>query len=186
MTTFDISQTDEIAEFVGRHLKAAVSRGLMSAAFRLIGIMQNEIIPAEDPPPILSRHYAGGWIPEVQDNGDVHIKNTMPYASVIEWGARAENIKPGRAMIDALTEWVITKGIVARGKTPSQKAQSQVEARQIAWAIAMAMKGTEKITGKGIFNRNGQKGLRIAEKASKRAPEIVEKEVAREVRRALK
>ena len=186
MTTFDISQTDEISKFVNKQLNACVSRGMMSAALRIVGIIQNTLIPAESPPPILNRHYSAGWLPEVQENGDIHIKNTMPYSSVIEWGAKAENIKIGRAMIDALKEWVYTKGFVGRPRSATGRAQALVQAEQIAWAIAKSMQGTAAITGKGIFNRNGQKGLRIAEKASKQAPPIVAKEVAREVRKALR
>lgn len=186
MTTFDISEGDAFAKFVENQLQEAVHRGLLSAGMRLIGIIQNEIIPAEMPPPVNNRHYAAGWIIDPRDNGDVHVKNTMPYAIIIEKGARAENIKIGRAMIDALTEWVITRGLVPPARTKSQKAQQVSDAQQIAWAIAMSMKGTVNKQGKGIFNRNGQQGLRIAEKAGKRAPAIVDKEVAREVRKALK
>lgn len=186
MTTFDLEQTEEIGKFIEEHLQEAVSRGMMSAAMRIIGIIQNEIIPAANPPPILNRHYASGWIPEVQENGDIHIKNTMPYASIIEFGARPENIKIGRAMIQALTEWVVAKGFVGRPKTALGRSQAVINAQSIAWAIARTMQGTDTITGKGIFNRNGEKGLRIAEKAAKRAPAIVRREVAREVRKMLK
>jgi len=186
MTTIPIDRPDQLAEHLSKQVKSIVSRALMSSAMRLIGVIQNDLIPSEDPPPILNRHYASGWIPEPQPNGDVHIKNTMPYAAVIEWGAKAENIKIGRAMIEALTEWVITKGLVGRPKNAVQRAQAQFEARNMAWAIAQAMKNPPSGKMGGIFNRNGQNGLRIAEKAGKRAPEIVSEEIARESKKAFK
>jgi hypothetical protein len=179
MPTFDIKQTQEIADHVEHQLEEATHRGLLSAGMRLIGVIQNELIPGAQPPPppILNRHYTSAWQIEDVSSKEVHVKNTMPYAAVIERGARPENVKIGRLMIDALTEWVITKGMVGRPKSPNAKAVATIEARQIAWAIAKSMQT------KGIFIRNGQEGLRIAEKAAKRAPELVAKEVAREIKK---
>src|ERR1700677_3188412 len=110
----------------------------------------------------------------------------MPYASVIENGAQAANVKIGRAMIDALAEWARRKGLNGHDPKGRSSPDAYAQARQIAWAIARAMQGTAKVEGKGIFNRNGEQGLGIARKAAKRVAEFVGEEVNREIKRGLK
>jgi hypothetical protein len=176
MPVFELKDYEKLARWLEEHTQDAVRRGLTSAGFRLIGVIQNEIIPAKKPPPIFDGAYRAGWKMETTDGG-VDVYNDMPYSSVIERGARAENIKIGRAMIDALTEWARRKGLTGHAPRQRSSPEARAEARQIAWAIARAMQK------KGIFNRDGQKGLRVAEDAAKRAPEIVEEEIRREMRR---
>jgi hypothetical protein len=179
MATFNISQKDAIVKHVSGAIERSAKRGMLSAALKIQAIIQTEIIPAEDPPPINTRAYAAAWgNPPVETDQGIDLVNTMPYASIIEGGARAENIKIGTAMIDALTSWVIMKGLVGRPRGAAGRQQAEQDARQIAWAIAVSMKK------KGIFNRGGT-GLRIAEKAAKRAPAIVAHEVAAEIKRAM-
>lgn len=172
MTAFRVDRAAQVAEHVRAKIAAATDRGLLSAVKRVQALIVSEIIPAESPPPVDIGTYKAGWEqrPEKIEHGWM-IKNTAPHAPIIENGARASRIKIGRAMIDALTEWVVRKGLVPKAK----KSGALSEASGIAWAIAKAMQK------RGIFNRDG-KGLRIAEKATKRAPDIVREEVARELK----
>lgn len=182
MPTFRLDEFDKVVEHLKSSTRDGVRRGLLAAGYRLLGVIQNEIIPAEKPPPINVGAYRTAWrVEEVE--GGAHVVNDMPYASIIEYGARAENIKIGRKMIDALAEWARLKGLTGHAPGARSSPDARAAARQIAWAIARAMQGTDKVQGKGIFNRDGQKGLRIAEKAKRRAADFVEEEVRRALRR---
>lgn len=185
MTSFKVEEYERFARWLEDGMTSGVRRGLMSAGFRLIGVIQNEIIPAEKVPPVFDGAYRAAWRVD-ETEGGVEVVNDMPYASVIERGARPENIKVGRKMIDALTEWARRKGLT--GHAPGERANPDAiaGARQIAWAIARAMQGTASVEGKGIFNRDGQQGLQIAKKASLRLRDFLEEEIQREVKRELK
>jgi len=174
--SFRLDQYAELGKWLEGGFADGARRGLLSAAFRGLGVIQNELIPHEDPQPVDVGAYRAAWQVDVGDGGAVALVNTLPYAGVIEYGARAENIKVGRKMIDALAAWVTRKGLVGRGNGKDLEA----EARSTAWAIAMAMKQ------RGIFNRNGRKGLRIGERAVKRIGEFLPEEIRREVTRRLK
>lgn len=177
MAVFTIDQTDALGKHISDELKKAARRAALSACARTVQIIVTELIPGENPQPVFDAHYKQAWRAEPHDMG-ADVVNTIPYASVIEYGARAENIKIGKAMIEALTEWVRRKGLVGpRPRTAKARATQEDEARQVAWAIAVSMKQ------KGIFNRGGKKGLRIAERASKRIGKIFLEEFARERKR---
>lgn len=181
MPTFDISEGAEIAKHLEDGAKRGVRKGLLSAGYRLLEVVTAEIIPAEKPPPIFDGAYRAAWRVE-ETPRSVDLVNDMPYAPVIEEGARAANVKIGRDMIDALAEWARRKGLTGHAPNKRSSPEARAEARQIAWAIARSMQGTAKHPGKGIFNRDDSRGgLRIAEKAAKRAPEIVREEVERAV-----
>jgi hypothetical protein len=159
----------------GKMHKAAL-KGLLSAAQRTVSVIQTEIIPREDRAPVDRGVYRAGWRARKLDDGALVYNNT-PHAGIVEYGARAENIKVGKRMIDALTEWIIRKGLVGRASARDSagrfsKSQQVNAARQIAWAIATSMKK------KGIF---GGKGLGILKKARLRIPELIEEEVRREI-----
>lgn len=156
---------DQLAPYLQTHFRAAAARAILSAANRIVQVIVTEIIPQTNPQPVDQGFYRSGFRAQPMPGG-AELKNTMPYASIIEWGARAENIKVGRKMIDALTEWVTRKRLpLDKGQTP----------RQVAWAIAMAMKR------RGIFHEG--KGLRVVERAMERFPEILRQEFARELKR---
>jgi hypothetical protein len=163
-----------LEKWVSEKVRAGVKRGILSAAVRAVGVIQNELIPAASPQPVDTDAYRGGWRVEETDRG-ADIVNDLPYASVIEYGARPENIKIGRAMIKALAEWAKRKGFVPDGVPKGGDPGSEYES--IAWAIAVSMKK------KGIFVRDGVSGLRIAEKAVKRVRDFLQEEVNRELRR---
>lgn len=113
--TIRISDTDIAAfrEHIGHKLKVGLRRGGISAAMRTLQHIQAELIPKAMPhPPIDRGVYRAGW----RVTGDlvttpIIIENPVPYAAIIEYGARAENVKPGRKMLAALTEWVKRKGL---------------------------------------------------------------------------
>ena len=157
-------------------LREGALRGLYSAALRTVQHIQTSIIPNEPRPPVDRGAFRAGWRAGKLSNGAI-IENTLPYASVIERGARAENVKISGPMIEALTEWVKRKGL-AGNKPRGDRTEYDSQARNIAWAIAVSMKR------RGIFN-DGQ-GLRVLEKAEKMIPKFVREECAREMRRDVK
>lgn len=160
---FTLKQAEEIAKHVDTALHAALMRALLASAHRVVQHITTEIIPKEPRQPVDRALYRAGWRAQRTSEG-ADVLNTLPYASIIEYGARAENIKVGKKMLEALEGWIQRKKI----GDPS-------EAKQIAWAIAMAMKK------KGIYN--GGKGLRILEKALKMFPTFVQEEFENEVKR---
>lgn len=171
---FDITESsEEFAVFIEDSLKQAARRAILGACLRVVQKISTEVIPAEPKPPIDRRVYAAGWRAKAIPNGAL-IQNTVPYSSVIERGAKAENIKVGKKMIDALTEWVMRKGLVGAGKGAAAN-DARAEARKIAWAIAMSMKK------RGIFD--GGEGLHILAKALKGFQEIFRKELGVEIKR---
>lgn len=158
----DISQAPAWLASMGSGVKVAAMRGLYSAAIRTVQHIQTSVIPAEPRVPVDRGIYRAGWRAEHIPEGAL-VVNRVPHAIFIEYGVRAANVKPGRAMIDALAEWVRRKGIEKSG----------TGARQVAFAIAMSMKK------KGIFN--GGNGLRILEKAARRIPRFISEEIGREI-----
>lgn len=150
----------------------------MSAAYRTLGEIQNSLIPAEKPQPVDTGAYRAGWKVETTDRG-ADIVNTLPYAPVVEWGARPENVKIGRALIQALAEWARRKGFQPDGVPLGRKDPRDPDKAYegIAWAIAVAMKK------RGIFQRGGVSGLRIAEKAVARLRGYLQEEIKREMER---
>jgi hypothetical protein len=186
MPTFNLDESEQLEKWLNEGIQEGVKAGLLSAANRMVGVIQNEIIPAEKPQPVgVTGLYRAAWKAEPTPEG-ASVYNDMPYASVIEYGARAENIKIGRKMIDALADWARIKGLT--GHAPKHRASPEAfsAARQLAWAIARTMQGVGGKPGKGIFNRDGQQGLRIAEKAVKKAADFIEEEIRGGVRRMLK
>lgn len=186
---FNIRDIGAFTDFTHTQIYEAGKRGVLSAAIRLVQVIHTELIPAEDPPPIDQHFYEAGWrYVETAKGADVF--NDMPYASVIEYGARADQIKPGKRMIDALAEWVVRKGFTPKTEGNIQAtADIDKAARGMAWAIAMSMMGfgdRGKYPRRGIFNRDeGEGGLRIAEKAAARAEALIREEITAEIKEAL-
>lgn len=139
-------------------MNAAAKRGAMSAAIRGVGIIQSEIIPKLSPLPVDRGIWRAAWRAEKLADGAA-ILNDAPHAGFIENGVRAGAVKPGRAMIDALAEWVRRKGL----------ASSSTEARGIAFAIARSMQK------RGIFA--GGKGFHVLDTLAPRLKEIFAEEV---------
>jgi hypothetical protein len=163
---------EQAPAWVGRlegELKRAALRGLYSAAQRMVGVV-GETIANESRVPVDRGIYKAGWRARALPDGATY-SNATPHGVLIEDGVRADHVKPGRQMIDALAAWVVRKGLVgaARG------VEAAAEGRRIAWAIAKSMQK------KGIFNNGG--GLKIMAKANRRLPAILEEEVRREIER---
>lgn len=159
-------------------LREAAVRGLQAAAHRTVREIQTRIIPEENPEPVDRGAYRAGFHVREEEDGAL-IENTVPHASFIERGVRGQNVKIGRAMIDALQAWVMRKGMIgklARRGTRKRGAQENL-ARAIAWAIATSM------TKKGIFNRDRRGGLRVMEKASRLIPRFIAEEIHAEIER---
>jgi hypothetical protein len=171
---FDIRESKQLKTWIDEGVSRAAKRAAFATGLRVVNHIVTVLIPAANPPPEFDRHYASGWRAEPTPGG-CDVVNNIPYAAVIERGARAENIKIGRKMIDALSEWVRRKGMAA-DPTPSDPSGT----RGVAFAIAMNMKKM------GIFNRDGQKGLRILEKASKAAPGFFLAELKTELKREMR
>ncbi len=145
---------------------------------RVLQHITTVVIPAEPRQPVDRGAYRAAWKVKKEPDGAT-ITNTLPYAAVIEYGARAENIKIGRAMIDALAAWVLRKGLVGKGgRGKAAKASAQKEAVGMAWAIAKKMKK------RGIYN--GGKGLRVLEKAMTIVKTAFADELKREIEREYK
>lgn len=181
MISFSISELGAFQEWVKTSVNAGARRGALSAAMRCVNLITTQLIPGEKQPPVFMRAYAAGWRAEPTPEG-ADVVNTVPYAEIIEYGARPEKIKIGRKMIDALQKWVLTKGLVGKkGRSgTSLRASQEVQARNVAWAIAQNMKKV------GIFNREGRKGLRIGERATAQTRKFLPEEMKREILRELR
>lgn len=170
MTTVDLKEyVQRLDRFKRTEFRRAVVDGLLLAAQRGQQKIVAEIIPSRSPPPVDRGTYRGGWsVDPLPDEGAI-IYNDELHALVIEHGARADNVKIGRSMIQALTEWVMRKGIAGAGK----------EAVRAAWAIARSMQK------RGIFNRDGKEGLGILEElVTQHLPDLVQEECEDAIRRA--
>ena len=159
-----------IKKLEGRLHEAAL-RGLLAAALRTKAHIITSVIPQEPRVPVDRGIYRAGWQVQKLNNG-AYIYNPTPHASIIEDGARAENIKIGAAMIQALIAWVKRKGLTTSKKGTSAWAG---EAESIAWAIAKNMQKN------GIFNKGH--GLGIMRKARTAIPRFITEEVTRELKR---
>lgn len=177
---------EDAARFFGDEVSKAITEGaragLYSAAQRMVQHIQVQIIPKTVPEPVDRGVYKAGWKASPTVDGAMY-ENRVPWAGAVEKGVRPASVKVGRKLVDAITEWVIRKGIA----TPQK-------ANRVAWAIVTSMASSVRVKkggavrvvaggGRGIFN--GGKGLRVLERANKDLPDIVREEVKREVERAV-
>jgi len=191
MMRFEDYEIGDLVSWAKAGFEKGSKKGSINAAMKMVQIITTEIIPSLKDPPIDTRAYAAGWRVQLTEDGAT-VVNTMPYAAIIEFGARAENIKVGRKMIDALTAWVLRKGLhitpdsdklevrTRRAKNDEEKRTHEQEARNLAWAIAQKMRKT------GIFNRDGTQGLRVGQKALLRVRPLAMKEIERAIAKQLK
>ena len=166
-------------------MRKAVNRGLVSAAYKVVQKCVSLGQEAGSHPPVIDRgQYQASW--RVSKTGEgVTVSNIAPHAAFIEFGVRPGNVKIGRAMIRALTLWVLRKGFLSfsasvkaaaiqgtkagyfdLGRKARRGALAANQAESVAWAIAKQFQKT------GIFNQGGlvagKKGLRILEAAASR------------------
>lgn len=167
MTSVRLDGAAAAFEKLGKQFPEAAKRGLLSAALRGVREIQTVIIPSRTPQPVDRGVYRAGWKVVPDADGSVSIENREPHAAFIEYGVRAANVKVGAAMLRALTEWVLRKGLAA----------DIVEAQQVAWGIAKAAerRGFFKQTGLGVLQQLIDRNLRT----------YIQQEVEREIRRVL-
>lgn len=180
MTVYRLSEAGRFISALARTNRAAAERGLFAAAVRAVGYIQAEVIPSLTPVPTARGVWRAAWRAEKTEGG-ARFFNDAPHAPFIEDGVRGQNVKIGRAMIQALAEWVRMKGIGGRqtvgksGRAKFTKATAD-EALSIAWAIAKTLQR------KGIFNSG--EGFGVMKKAREQLPRFVREEVLRELRTA--
>lgn len=161
---FTSQESAKFAKWLQTRSESAVKNALYGTAMAIVSKILNEIIPAEPRQPVDIGTYRAGWKFKKIPNGAM-VYNSVPHAIIIERGVRASNVKPGRAMHQAITQWLIFKKICDLDEAPS-----------MAWAVMMNMKK------KGIFNEG--KGLRILEKAMKSFGDLLDREFKIQFRRA--
>ncbi len=150
MISFDIQDTDGLFEHVSDAIEKGRRAGMLSAGMRLVGVIQNELIPQAKPhPPEDQGAYKAAWHAEPTATG-ADVYNDSPHAPIIEYGARAANIKVGRKLIDALSEWIVRKGLAGKGRGSIQARAHADEVRSFAFAIAKSMQGF----GRDLFRHN--------------------------------
>ncbi len=182
MKTYKLNQADELVKSMTKDMQQAAVRALLSAGHRVVERIVTSIIPNTDPQPVDRGVYRAAWrVRQTPGKLEVVVTNDSPHAGFIEEGVKAGRVKISRKMIDALTEWVLRKGIVqkARGddgiqrKRRSPTKADRTKARGIAWAIAKRMKQ------RGIFNEG--KGLKILERALAGIDRVIKGEFEREL-----
>lgn len=180
---------------IGKVMPETAKRGLYSAGLRLVGYLKTQ-----DTLPRDRGVYRAGWKCDREDYGAV-VYNDAYHALFIEGGVRAQNVKVGRKLIDALAEWAKRKGIGTRqvGTKRTSKAtvgkgkgRLKLESTTVVWrrvkpsdevlrGIAFAI--AKNFQKRGIFKPD-QGGLRpLAIASNVVAPQFIRDEVAREIKR---
>jgi hypothetical protein len=148
--TISLHMAPTFFQGVAKDLRKIARDCALTACARGAEELQVKIIPSLKPhPPINRRLYLNSWRYEFTKNG-ARLFNREKVAPLIEFGVRAENVKIGRAMIAALSEWVAMKNLLKDNSNASvEDRQATKSVQSVAWAIAKKMKR------RGIFN-NGQ------------------------------
>ena len=143
--------------------RTAAKKGLLSAAKRMATLIVIRYIPnAKLKQPVDRGAYKAAWGAGVEEDG-AYFDNIAPHAPFVEYGVRvrAGASKPGKAMIQAIAEWAVRKGI----------ADPEIASRA-GFFIAM------KIKSKGIEARA------VMEAANKDVlDQVVKEELERELKR---
>src|SRR4051812_31830674 len=111
-TVIPLSEAGAWVANLGRQMPVAAKRGLFAAAQRLAQTMKQLDLPTD------RGVMRSGWRAEKLEDGAA-VFNGVTEAVFVEYSVRAENVKIGRAMIDALTEWAKRKGL---GREPKMTA----------------------------------------------------------------
>lgn len=159
--TIEIDQAEwvNLENMLGKGLDRALKVAGKDIALRVLRDIKTSIIPGCTPyAPVDRGIYKASWktrgVLSFGGGGEgLTIYSDAPHAAHIEYGVRAANVRPGKKMIAALTEWVVRKGIA-----------DEAHARSAAFAIANSMQQ------RGIF---GSKGYRVLEKAIARVKPFI-------------
>ena len=158
---------NDAAAFFGKTLtekfRESTKRGLLSAAKRMATLIVIRYIPNAKPnQPVDRGAYKAAWGAGAEEDG-AYYDNIAPHASFVEYGVRAGASKPGGAMIRAIAEWAVRKGL-ADPETASRA----------GFFIAM------KIKSKGIEARA------VMESANKDVlDQVIKEELEREMKRTV-
>lgn len=180
---FEVEQHPEFISWVSKEVHGAMHKAMLVTASRVVHRINTEIIPGISPHQPVDRGTArAGYRVETIGNR-VYIVNHVLHALFMEEGVRAENVKPGRAMIAALAAWAKRKGLDV-SKYQSSAMSTKRESLSIgsepytklAWGIAKSMKK------KGIFGaQNTPSGLQIIHKAMSNVKTWLSDEMKREL-----
>lgn len=178
MATVDLKDASTFFQNLEGERKKQAIAGCRLAAVRCVATIQSVIIPSRKPQPVDRGIYRAGWKVQSLPNGAAYY-NDSPVAAIIEYGARAGNIKIGRKLLAALAEWVIRKGIVKRIKGDAQGTATQNAAWAMAWAIAKKAQA-----GAGFHNRFAGGGQQVMKDCNERfASDFMVEEINREMNR---
>ena len=179
MTEIDIKESAKVKSIFRELFAGSLNEALLSAAYKVQQLITTELIPAATPSPVDRGFYNAAWrVRSGVEDGQTfaEVLNDVKHALFIEYGVKSDRVRPGKAMHDALTEWVIRKGLAAGRQVMSDgstrrknKTTENFEAASMAYAIMMTLKKN------GIFDRG--EGLKIAQKARERVPAIVMEEL---------
>ncbi len=180
---FEIEQHPEFVSWVSQEVHTAMHKAMLLTATRVVARINTEIIPNIHPHQPVDRGTARAGYRVESVGGKVFIVNHVLHSLFMEEGVRAENVKPGRAMIGALAAWAKRKGLdVSKYQTQamgSKRESLSVSAEpytKLAWGIAKSMKK------KGIFGaQNMPSGLQIVHRAMSDVKTWLSDEMKREL-----
>jgi len=169
--TIDLSEAPAYFQAMKGKLQKAAKRGLVSAAYRGLMEITTRIVPSRSPVPVDRGLFRAGWKVDPHEPADgATLYNDEPHAVFIEFGVRGENVKIGTAMLQALAEWAMRKGL----------ADDEDDAVEVAWAVAKAAQS------RGFFNQRSGGGMQILKQlVDEDLPRIIDEEVGREVRKEI-
>ena len=116
-TVWKLNEAQQMLTLVGKEMREAASRGLLSAAHRAVEHIVSDIIPGLEHPPVDRGHYRASWRAKRDGPSAAVVESISPYAPMIEWAIRPGRLHPGRKVIDALAEWVKRKRLGGRTVT---------------------------------------------------------------------
>lgn len=175
----DIRETAKVKSIFKELFAGSLNSALLSAAYKVQQVIVSELIPQTTPTPVDRGFYRAAWrVRSGIEDGQTfaEIVNDVKHALFIEYGVKSDRVRPGKAMHEALTEWVIRKGLAAGRQVMSDgstrkknKTTESFDAASMAYAIMMTLKKN------GIFEQG--EGLKIAKRAKERVPAIVMEEL---------
>src|SRR5258706_10382123 len=96
----DVSEAEALARYMKIALERVAVRAIHALALGMVQHVVAVVIPREPRQPVDRGAYRAAWkVKKARDGAWVF--NGMPYAGVVEFGARPENVKISREMIVA-------------------------------------------------------------------------------------
>lgn len=197
--TVDIKDYDRLLKAFGKQAPKHARKAMIKAAYDGQSEILDVISKMERPPVDLGMYRKGWKVGRRKDGAE--LENSVPYASVIEEGAR-----PHWAPLQPLIEWVTRKGLMGNktrsfelikartqklakaGKVSKtrggvkafiQKYRFSASAMRSSWLVVAIMEMAKLIRFK--IAKKGQKPRKVMEKAAEKFPEFVKKNVEKEL-----